>query len=325
MAYTSLQKLPLSDGRVLAYDEIGDKSSNILILFFHGVNGVGSATRLQPALKEFGAHYVAPTLPGWGESSPTPKGITFVENLLTSVTELINHVKPNHGDDLHLYVAGGSYGTAPAQIVYGAPLDAFPLGRYIRGCLLLAPFSPFKHDKGYTTGMTTPNYISVGPPSQWLPFLPRIIGKAIKSKLSSIKSTEEFLNDFMFAHASDEEIAKFDKWCASEGRDRAQFVNEMARNSVASLANGTAGFNEVATVLHADWGFNPAALDKELYKARPLHVVASTKDDLGPHMATWLQQNYPNAKLEWLEGGHVVPITELDRLWRDLLRAGEGA
>lgn len=322
MAYNSLQKLTLSDGRVLAYDEIGDTSSNILIVFFHGVTGVGSARRLQQSLKDFNVHYVAPTLPGWGESSPTPKGTPFAANILSSVTELIEHVKPNHGDDLHLYIAGGSYGTAPAQIVYGAPLDAFPLGRYIKGCMLLAPFSPFKYHKDYTRGMTLPNYISVGPPSQWFPFLPRILGKAIKSKLSSVESMEEFLNEFMFAHASDEEKAKFDDWCKSEGRDRAQFVNEMARDGVASLANGMAGFNEVAKVLHSDWGFDPAALDKELYKSRPLHIVASTGDDLGPGMATWLAETYPNAKLEWLEGGHVISITELDRLWRELLVAG---
>lgn len=319
MAYHSLQKLTLSDGRILAYDENGNTSSNVLLIFFHGVFGVGSAPRLQKSLVDYNVHYIVPTLPGWGESSPTPKGTTFVANLLSSMTQLINHVKPNHGDDLRIYVAGGSYGTAPAQILYGASTEVFPLGRYIRGCLLLAPFSPFKYHKDYAKSMTMPNYLSVGPPSQWFPFLPRIIGSGIKSKLSTQEKMEEFLNEFMFAHASKEEQAKFDAWCKSECMDREQFIKEMACNGIASMANGMLGFNEVAPTLHSDWGFDPSALDKERYKDRPLHIVASTNDDLGPDMANWLEKTYPNTKLEFVEGGHVVSITELDRLWRQLL------
>lgn len=41
-------------------------------------------------------------------------------------------------------------------------------------------------------------------------------------------------------------------------------------------------------------------------------------------MPNWLEQVYPNTRLEWIKGGHISAVPELDRLWRELLEGGEG-
>ncbi len=139
--------LTLSDGRRLAYADIGDPTSSLVIVLYHGVFGVGRAVRLSPALRELGVHFIAPTLPGWGTSDPRPKDLPYPTCVTSDFTALINYLHPND-DNLRIYISGGSFGTVPAQIIYGASFDVFPLGRNIVGCLILSPFSPSSGTRG---------------------------------------------------------------------------------------------------------------------------------------------------------------------------------
>ncbi|KAJ6531625.1 Alpha/Beta hydrolase protein [Mycena vulgaris] len=317
--------LTLADGRTLAYDDIGNASSSFVVLFFHGLYGVGSASPalFSPALAEKNAHYITPTLPGWGNSSPRPSTPSFAVTLASDITELLNHLHPNAAD-LRIYVAGGSYGTVPAQMLYGASFDVFPLGRKISGCLLGAPFSPFKWHHDYTKSMTWSNYLAVGPIARILPFQPiqRLAMVALSMKFSTVDKAEVFIREFLFDSAPPEERAAAAKWRVAHGLEEGVFERRMAANLVKSISKTWAGFIEVPEVLHSDWGFRPELLDDEHTKGRPIMIAASTGDELGPDMANWLKANYKNSKLKIIPGKHLSTVYEMDNLWAELLQDG---
>jgi hypothetical protein len=84
--------LALPGGRTLAYAEAGNVASTTLVIFFHGAFSVGNAKRPSAVLLEKGVHFVAPTLPGWGNSSPTRHGEAYATSLATDITTLIDHL-----------------------------------------------------------------------------------------------------------------------------------------------------------------------------------------------------------------------------------------
>ncbi|KAJ7739987.1 Alpha/Beta hydrolase protein [Mycena maculata] len=313
--------LTLIDGRTLAYGDTGDASSSLVVIFLHGVFGVGSAsTSLSPVLIEKKVHYITPTLAGWGYSSPRPSSKSYAAVLTSDMTELITHLHPDT-HNLRIYVAGGSYGTVPAQMLYGAPFDTFPLGRNIVGCLIAAPFSPFKWHKEYTQSMTWMNWFSVGPPSRILPFRPiqRMAVLGISMKMSTVDEAEAFLRGLLFDSAAPEERAAFAKWREAHGLEEGVFERQMASNMVKSISKSWAGFIEVADVIHSDWGFRPDSLDEEHTLRRSIMVAASSDDDLGPHMATWLRANYKNSSLKWVAGKHLSALYEMDNMWAEMM------
>ncbi|KAI3619025.1 transcriptional family alpha beta fold family protein [Moniliophthora roreri] len=315
--------LVLPDGRDLAYCENGIPSSNTIVLFLHGLFGVGRADRQMPAWRDAGVHVVVPTLPGFGNSSDRPKSIPYAVSLGRDMAALIEHLHPNE-PNLRIYVGGGSYGTAGAQMLYGLPFDIFPYGKNIVGTMLLAPLSPFRHDKDYTKGMTWQNWIGVGPPSQLVPFqlLQRMTSSVIGMKFKTVEKAEAFLRGMLFDKATAEEREAFTKWKAREGVAEGQFEREIAENAVKSIRNWS-GFLEGADVLHSDWGFVPSMLDEEHCK-RPILIVASKEDPLGTHMATWLAENYKNAQLKWIPGGHISAAWEMDAIWREFMEGIDG-
>ncbi|KAF4619294.1 hypothetical protein D9613_005515 [Agrocybe pediades] len=311
--------LELSDGRTLAYVDIGDPSSSRLVIFFHGVFGVGTAPTLQPFLQEKNVHYVAPTLPGWGSSSPRNKDVPYHVNLASDVTQLINHLHP-HDLNLKIYLAGGSYGTVPAQMLYGAPFDIFPYGRDVVACLLLAPFSPFRLHKDYAKTMDTPSYISVGPPSQSIPFkiIPRMTSAFMKTKISSVEKCEVFIRQTLFDNMGPEEKEKFKKYREENNKQEGEVERSFAENVYRSVHETWDGFFEVSDVIHSDWGFAPDALDEE-HNRRPILIVGSVEDTMAPDaMAKWLAANYKNAHLRSINGGHLAALFHLNDLWKQL-------
>ncbi|KAF7370956.1 AB hydrolase-1 domain-containing protein [Mycena sanguinolenta] len=253
---------------------------------------------LPPALVEKNAHHIVPTLAGWGYSSPRPSSQNYADTLTSDMTELITHLHPNTAD-LDIYVSGGSYGTVPAQMLYGAPFDKFPLGRNIRGCLILAPFSPFKWHKEYTKSMTWSNYISVGPPARVFPFqlLQRTIIFALSTKMNTVEKAEEMLRKLLFA-GPPEERAAFARWREERGIEGGGVgAPDGDRHGQEHLEN----------------------LDKDHTSGRPILIAASINDELGPDMANWLEENYTNSRLKWVPGKHLSTLYEVDNLWAELL------
>ncbi|KAF9469031.1 Alpha/Beta hydrolase protein [Collybia nuda] len=312
--------LELPGGRTLSYARNGSPSSSTLVIFFHGVFGVGDAANPSAVLTAKKVHFVAPTLPGWGNSSPVPGTVPYHIGLAADMAALIKHLYPDDSN-LKLYVGGGSYGTIPAQMLYGASFDIFPPGRYLAGCLVLAPFSPLRYHKGYSKTMTTSNYISIGPPSQIIPFrlLQRLIVVGIGGKLKTEEKAEKFIRETLFDNMEEEELAAFKKWRETQGRAEGEVERNMAKNVVKSVSKTWEGFMQVADVAHSDWGFRPDTLDDDHVK-RPIFVVASAGDTLAPDdMARWLVATYKNAVLKSITGGHLASLFHLEEIWSEFL------
>lgn len=314
------KQLDLTGSRVLAYSESGNSSSSILVLFFHGVFGVGNASNPSRVLVDKNVHFVAPTLPGWGNSSPRLGEASYAAEFAADINALIEHLHPRD-ISLKLYVGGGSYGTVPAQMLYGLPFDIFPPGRYLKGCLLLSPFSPFRWHEGYGKGLTWPNYIGVGPPTRFMPFrlFQRMAKFVLQGKLQTAEKAESFIRETLFNHMGEEELAAFTHWKAKQGKEEGQVEREFGENAMKSVHKTWEGFMEVADVAHSDWGFRPDRLDDN-HASRPVLIVAAAGDKVAPDdMAKWLASTYKNAQLKSVEGGHLAAMFHFDDIWTQFL------
>ncbi|OBZ76192.1 hypothetical protein A0H81_03969 [Grifola frondosa] len=220
-----------------------------------------------------------------------------------------------------LYIAGGSMGTVPAQILYGASYDVFPLGRRIVALLLIAPFSPFHHHKRYTHYLPWGNYFAVGPPASLVPFnlIPRAMKIIIQRKLRTLEGATAFVHQFLFSKMDESERETFQKWRHQRGLAEGQLEREIAQGMMRSVSKSWEGFLTMPSVLHSDWGFNPAMLDGE-HMRKPMLVVMSRGDDMVPNgMAEYLLENYRNARAIHLEGGHISSIWKADEIWAEFM------
>lgn len=310
--------LELSGGRQLAYAHNGPSTSRTIVIFFSGLMSVGNAPDVPEPCRELNAHWIAPTLPGMGNSSIRDRPDPYHVALARDMTALLSHLYPTGAFDT-IYLSGGSYGTVQAQMLYGAPYELFPPGRKIAGCILLAGFSPFKYDKGYSKTLNWQNWFSVGPPSQIVPFhlLQRLVSTIIASKFKTLEGGKDWLRHFLFDKMDEDEKRAFAKYLEKSGRSETDFVEQWARGSIRCAQNWD-GFMEVSDVIHSDWGFNPATLDDE-HAAKPILVVGSESDDLGGSTNAWLVANYRSAKFKAIPGGHISSVYYLDEIWRDMI------
>ena len=319
--------LLLPNNRQLHYAAAGRSSSSIVVLFFSGYLSIGTASNstLPTPLAEAGAHYVAPTIPGNGESSSTPRGIRYHTNLAKSITALLEELHPSDGSKGNaiekLYLSGGSYGSVQAQMLYGAPHELFPYGRKVAGMLLLAPFSPFKHHKYYGRTLIWSNWISVGPPSQWIPFrlIPRILSCFIALRCKDIEGAKALLDQALFSKMDAAEKQEFEDFALEKrGKTADQFKAQMAEGALRCTKNWD-GFLEGPDVLHSDWGFEPAKLDAEHSNVqRPVLIVQGDADESGGGMAQWLLENNKYAELRKIQGGHLAGLFHMGEIWGDM-------
>ncbi|KAF8914074.1 Alpha/Beta hydrolase protein [Gymnopilus junonius] len=311
--------LELTDGRSLAYSESGDPSSSSLAIFLHGAFSVGDATQIPQILVEKNVHSVHPTLPGWGASSPRPKDVPYYVTLASDIAELIVHLHP-HDLNLKIYLAGYAFGTIPAQMLYGAPFDLFPFGRSVVGCLLFAPFSPFKLHKEYAKEMTAQSYVALGPLSQYVPFnlLPRMSSLYMKSKLQTLEKAETFVREEIFGPMGEEDNTVFDEWREEQGVGKGAVQCKIAKNMCRSVQETWDGFFEMPDVMHTDWGFRPDTLNED-HNRRPILVIGSPGNAMAPDtMAKWLAANYKNCHYRSVSGGHLATLFHMNDMWKDL-------
>jgi pimeloyl-ACP methyl ester carboxylesterase len=309
--------LELADGRTLGYAENGNAKSRKVVLFFSGYFSVGSALSIPKPLEEVDVHWISPTLPGMGDSS-TIKGEPYHVGLCRIVSALLDHFHPDGSIDT-LYVGGGSYGSVPAQMIYGASYDLFPQGRSIAGLVVLSPFSPFKHHKDYHKSMTWLNWISVGPFSQWFPYrwVPRVISAALAPKLKDEASAKNMMHDFLVAKMDGNEKKLLEKWLQDRGLTQDQWLERLGQGAMRSTKTWD-GFLQGSDVLHSDWGFEPSKLDEE-HRGKPVLVVASNDDELGHAMYKWLKDNYANSALKVIPGSHISSMFHQDEIWGEML------
>ncbi|KDQ64719.1 hypothetical protein JAAARDRAFT_202017 [Jaapia argillacea MUCL 33604] len=312
--------LSLPDGRTLAYAEAGDPHSSDVLIFFHGTFGVGESASASSVVLEKGFHCVAPTLPGWGNTSPVPHGTPYNLCIISDITALVQHLHPDD-PNLKLYYGGGSFGTVPAQMLYGAPYVDFPLGRHTHGMILIVPFSPFQCDKHYSHAFPWMTYIGIGAPAHYVPFklIPRIAKAHLEKKLNSVEHAETFLRHSMFDKMGDVEREAYAQWREAKGMEEGELERRIAKDMSRSVASSWDGFMDMPEVLRSDWGFCVSDLDKEHSKA-PIFVVSSTHDDMIPDtMASFLAANYTNVRVKSLDGGHMVALFHADEIWTEFM------
>ncbi|KAG1755561.1 Alpha/Beta hydrolase protein [Suillus lakei] len=313
--------LSLRNGRTLAYAEAGNLSSKTIVLYLHGFFTVGDASHLSPVLGR-NVHFITPTLPGWGNTSAPPPSTPYRDCLTSDMTTLLSHLYPDSNSrDIKLYIAGGSFGTAPAQILYGAPYDKFPFGRCISGVLLMGAMTPFRYHKDYAKPMTWAHYFVPGPIGYNIPFnlLTRLVKFVLARKMTTIEGAEAMLRETVFDRMDQAEREAFAKWCEERGRVPEEAVRKMAGNVMKSISKSWEGFLLTPPLLHSDWGFRPDALDEE--HSRPRVLLTASKDD---HMspvayAQYLAANYKNARIKHIDGGHLSILYHMDEVWAEFL------
>ncbi|KAG6911703.1 hypothetical protein DXG01_007953 [Tephrocybe rancida] len=313
------QLLQLRGGRIIAFEQGGDVSSSTILLMFHGAFAVGDASHPSPVLLEKKVRLVAPTLPGWGKSSPHTAGTPYHIGLADDISALLAHLFPPGEDTaLEIHLAGGSFGTVAAQMLYGASFDVFPRGRRVRGCLLLAPFSPPRYHTDYASlkTMALANYIALGPPGQWVPFrlLQRLAVGVVRPHVSSPGGAEAFLRGELFGHMGAGERGAYEAWLEGTRRTEGEFIRDLAGVVVRSVdgGRGWAGFVGMSDVVYSDWGFRPDELDAEHTRGKMM-IVASRGDRTTPvGMGMWLAGMYKGACVEVLDGGHAASLYYLD-------------
>ena len=321
---THERTLALPGGRTLAYASAGNASSTTVLLFLHGSFTVGETetSRISRTLASKNIHHICPTLPGWGNTSPALPSTPYVDCLTSDMTALLDHLYPEHGRDIKLYVSGASFGTVPVQMLYGASYDKFPYGRCIVGILLMAALTPFRYHKDYAKHTTWAGYFMVGPITQWFLFKrihAHLATFTMASKLSTVDKAEKYLRGSLFDKMDEEEREVYTQWRAREGIAEGETERRFATNVVRSIAKSWEGFKLVNPVLHSDWGFRPDALDEE--HSRPLVMfVTSSGDKLTPEKWTqYLAASYKNTKVKALHGEHISALYRMDDVWAEFL------
>ncbi|KIJ70215.1 hypothetical protein HYDPIDRAFT_78461 [Hydnomerulius pinastri MD-312] len=319
---TQEKKLSLAGGRTLAYATAGNPSSTTVFLYLHGAFTIGETSRPSPVITSKNIHQICPTLPGWGNTSPPPPSTSYVDCLTSDMTALLDHLYPENGNDIKLYVAGGSFGTVPAQMLYGAPYEKFSYGRRIQGVLLMGSIAPFRYCTDYAKHMDWSNYILLAPITQWLPFkrfFVNLVKLGMVKKVSTVENAEKFLRGLLFDKMDEAEKEEYAKWRAKRGIAEGETERRMAINVARSVATSWEGFKLTGFILHSDWGFRPDALDEE--HSRPLVMLATSPDDRqAPEAWTrYLANVYKNTKVTTVHGGHLAVMYHVDQLFEEFL------
>ncbi|KAF9469030.1 Alpha/Beta hydrolase protein [Collybia nuda] len=318
MVHVEDKSLLLPDGRTLAYADNGNTSSPSVVLFLHGAFAVGDASRLPRVLVESNVHLVTPSLPGWGKTSPVHAPSSYAVSFATDITTLIAHLHPQT-DQVKLYICGHSFGTIPAQILYGLSHDIFPLGRQIAALVLLAPFSPPHCHGEYAKSLTWPSYFMIGPPAHYTPFniTLRIVKLFTVNHVSSQTAAEALFRESRKGSTSDEEQEKFSRWLEEQGIDEVQFCKEVGRNTVGSVARSWRGFLDIPAIYHSGWGgFHP----EHVMNKCPVVVVSSKDDVAAPEaMAMWISENYYSTTLKRISGSHISSFFYLNEILGEVL------
>ncbi|KAF8665627.1 hypothetical protein AX16_000082 [Volvariella volvacea WC 439] len=309
--------LHLSDGRTLAFADNGNTSSNTVVLFLHGAFSLGDASRPPAVLMRKNVHYIAPSLPGWGRSSPIPSPQSYAQRLAADFTELLTFLHPQN-DTTKLYICGHSFGTVAAQMLSEQTPEIFPYIQHLAVLILIAPHSPPHRHIDYAKHLSWQGYLMSGPPARYLPFnlLGYIVKAATSSSLKTDQGSEVFARKTMFSIMKDDEREAFARWKEAYGVEEGQFERETGKTLSRSVAQSWQGFLDLPIIYHWGWGNGPTQKMEA-----PVLVVSSSEDSIAPMgMAKWLVDYYaPRSSLKILQGGHFASFFHMDDIWKEVL------
>ncbi|KAK9311526.1 alpha/beta-hydrolase [Lipomyces starkeyi] len=298
--------IPLPGGRTLAYDSNGDPKSLTILIFFHGVFGVGNASNSNQVFstKVFSSshrHYR-----GGGVRHHVQLGRPTLKLCCPDQSSLSRRIR--------------SFETIPAQIINGQLFKKFPLGRQIKGLMLLSPFSKPRLDPNFNSSLSLGNWLMAGSLSHYIPFLPRLISSAFKPKFAIPSTAEQMSIQTLFDRMGEKEKDEFQEYRKKRGLEEGQLEKEFAMNAWRSVQHTMQGFIDVNNVMYEDWGFHPNDIDAERLGRRVL-IYAAKGDEIAPNAQAYrLSENYRNAELGMLNGGHIVGLTKIDEIWSNFLK-----
>ncbi|KAH3743640.1 Alpha/Beta hydrolase protein [Pelomyxa schiedti] len=344
--------LYLSDGRRVDYATGGDPSSTRVVFSIHGVFGVG---RVAPHVSSFfsslGWRVVAPTLPGWGASSPWPRGLALAHYAL-DMQQILSDALGGGRDPARVVVFGGSWGS-----VWALACAACAPPGYVSGLYVLGGFSPFREHYDYTEGMTWLNWLSVGRPSRWWPlsWLQPAVGWLLQKKIAgNVPGSLELLRSILTGPSAmtTEERTILSDWALSKGTTFDDWELGMARDMAHSVEHTLDGYLDVPDLLNGDWGFSLSQIQiaadsgdgtgaetsttahptvlriagpGEIPPKLPRVVIAgAVRDHLAPiAMQRYLAENIPGAQFIELQGNHISGITTMDRIFMAIINSLE--
>ncbi|KAF8631209.1 hypothetical protein AX15_002540 [Amanita polypyramis BW_CC] len=320
MIHVEDKRLVLPDGRTLAYADNGNTSSSTVVLYLHGVFSVGDASRLSPTLVQRNVHFVAPSLHGWGNSSPVPDMSTYSRTLAADITALITHLHPDH-QNIKLYVCAHCFGTVVAQTLAGLDYDIFPLGRHIDAIILISPYSPPHSHREYHTAMSWPLFLVAGPPNRYVPYrlLPRIVKYLITARINSVAATEAAVRNLLFDRMSEEEGELFSRWRENHGAEEGEFEVNITKNVVKSVSQTWQGFYGMAAIYHAGYEWRLPRQDSDNRTTR-IYIICAKDDPITPvAMAEWLAAAYGiSPYFKMVNGGRMAALFHLDEIWTQI-------
>lgn len=328
------ESILLPDGRLLSFTQCGDMTSSNVIIFFHGVFGVGVAENSN-FYQKLGYRSICPSLPGWGTSSPWPRSLPL-SAFASDISFLLNFVM---GDVplKTLVIGGGSYGTVWAySVAANKPPDLMKKiepRNCIKGLLILGGFSPFREHKGCTEQMTWLNWLTVSRPATYFPlrYLHPFAGLLISSKIKgNIDGSLVLLRQILTGPKAmtSEEKNDVEAWAQQNGSSFADWEYKMARNMSLSLLHTLEGYDFVPTLINADWGFKLEDIKIGMpspTQLAPIHdvpavlpsvvVVGAQRDHLSPlPLQRYVAEHIPGAQLIELPGNHISVVTNVTNL-----------
>ncbi|KIJ70216.1 hypothetical protein HYDPIDRAFT_104898 [Hydnomerulius pinastri MD-312] len=223
--------------------------------------------------------------------------------------------------EVKLYIAGASFGSLPAQILYGAPYTKFPFGRCIKGMMLLVPVPSFRHFPEYHKHLNWLWWVFAGPVVKWDWFgvVPKLMAWMMGTQFKSVERAEGALRTSVVDAMDSQEREVYEVWCRENGITQAQAEREMAEMAVRSVATTWSGIRMLPSIGHADWGFHPDELDEE-HTRPPVLVVRAKADNMAPEVfQRWLVEHYRGARMRKIEGGHMAPRYYMDELWGEIM------
>ena len=281
------------------------------------------ASTVASVLNENGVHRIAPTLPGWGETSPPIQSQSFHECLFHDVTAIVDHFHPGWrlpgSPKLRLYLVGLAYGSVAAQILYGASYEQFPLGRHIAGLLLVSPTSPPHIHDDFSRCLTWDDYFTLGPISHIFPFNfhHRLTGYFIRERVKTPNHAAQLVQESQRNRLSDEQRNAVKQYWQSHGatlEEAQQRVGDMMSRSVQTSIEG---YNMMPKVINSDWGgYDPRIADRD--RNIPVLVVVTDTDKEHRLMGEWLVKTLEKATGRFVDTKSAFPYEDILRQFWDM-------
>ncbi|KIY49503.1 alpha/beta-hydrolase [Fistulina hepatica ATCC 64428] len=316
------KRLTLPDGRVLAYADAGNTSSNTVVLFLHSAFDVGDASRPPLIVLKNNLHFVAPTLPGWGKSSPVSRVSAYAQTILTDMSFLLDHLHPaaHRGRGLDIILCGQGLGTIAAQILFSAPTAAFPpSGCRINKLVLVSPCSPPRLHRAHSAFLTGWAHILLG--SHLIPsYISTAVAKYVASRqLRSTPETQSLVRCYLSDGLGDDGQHALEAWEEAHGRSASQLERDIAVKAAQSVACSWRGFGDLPVVFHSDW-LGMTVRPDQSGSGGVFIVIAKSDTVISPEFGRWLaSEYYENATLLCVEGGHLSTIFWMEKIWQDIL------